>query len=624
MLLPLEFSTTTTITSTDMDTKRWLSLMLRISKTGFQTVLQAETHSSLELAMLVLVAHTQVLDTLARDSLRRNLETILPNTTVTPRLGLSHAIQLRIPLPRRTQVVLVRALSQELALSAWVSLKRNLLLNTMVILRHGLSHVIQLRIPLPRRTQVVPVRAHSQELVLNAWALLRRNRDTLLLKIGMLLAQTPTHGLASAMQLRTLLLKRTQAVLELMKKVLVEKCQASVLNARVSLRENLDLLLNIMVTLRNGLSHAIHLKTLLPKRIQVVLALIMDQRLRDLSQVLELNAWDLPREDLENLLFSTMVTPRLGLSHVIQLRILSLRRIQAVPVRALSLVSVLSAWVSLRRNLDLLLNLMMLLAQILTHGLKNAIQTRTLLPRRTQVVPELILMRRKEALSQVSVLNARVLLRENLDPLLNFMMLLAQTPTHGLTNVMQLRTLLPKRIQAVLELMKKRTKDPSQVSELIAKDLLRENLDLSLNLMMSLVQTPTLGSTSAIQLRTLLLRRTQAVLELMKKALVEKCQELVLTAKDSLKLDLETLLALTLTLGLISATQLRTLPLKRTQVVLELMKKQMVESSQESVLIAKDSPKSKIISLTKSSLETAPVSQIAMVPTALKALTAAE
>jgi len=565
------------------------------------------------------VAHTQVLASLARDSLRRNLlDTILPNTTVTPRNGLSHVIQLRIPLPRRTQVVLVRALSQELVLSAWVSLKRDLLLNIMVTLRNGLNHVIQLRIPLLRRTQVVLAKAHSQELVLNAWALLRSNLDTLLLKIGMLLAQIPTHGLASAIQIRTLLLKRTQAVLELMKKVLLEKCQVSVLNVRVSLRENLDLLLNIMVTLRNGLNHVIHLKTLLPKRIQVVLALIMDQRLRDLSQVLELNAWDLPREDLEDLLFNTMVTPRLGLNHAIQLRILSPRRIQAVPVKALSQVSVLSAWVSLRRNLDLLLNLMMLLAQTQTHGLKNAIQLRTLLPRRTQVVPELILMRRREALSQVLVLNARVSLRENLDPLLNFMMLLAQTPTHGLTNAMQLRTLLPKRIQAVLELMKKRTKDPSQVSELIAKDLLRENLDLSLNLMMLLAQTLMLGSTSAIQLRTLLLRRTQVVLELMKKQMLESFQELVLTAKDSLKLDLETLLALILTLGLTSATQLRILPLKRTQVV------PVKVPSQESALIAKASPKSNIISLTKSSLETAPVSQIAMVPTALKALTAAE
>jgi len=404
MLLLLEFSTTIT-TIMDTHTKRWLSMMV-ISKIGCQIALQVEIHSSLELATLVLVAHTQVLASLARDSLR---EELLPSTMVTTRLGLNHATQLRIPLLRRIQAVLVRALSKMSVSNAWDSLRRDLLLNTMVTPKNGLSHVIQLRTLLPRRTQAVLVRAHSQESVLSAWDSLRRNlllntmvttrlglshvtqlRIPLLRRIQVVLVKAlsqvsvsnawdllrenqqdlllstmviPKIGLPSAIQLKIPLPRRTQVALELiLMKRKEDLSQELELIAKVLPKENL--LHSIMVTLRSGLSHAMHLKTPLLRKIQAELELIMDQRLRDLSQVSVSNAWDSLRENQEDLLLNTMVIPKNGLSHVIQLRIPLLRRIQAVLVlirkilKDPSQVSVSIAWDSLRKNL--LLNTMVI------------------------------------------------------------------------------------------------------------------------------------------------------------------------------------------------------------------------------------------------------------------------
>ena len=77
----------------------------------------------------------------------------------------------------------------------------------------------------------------------------------------------------------------------------------------------------------------------------------------------------------------------------------------------------------------------------------------------------------------------------------------------------QLRTLLPKRIQVVLEpIMVKRQRDHSQVSVLSAKDLLK------LRKMMCHFQLEATmpGQKSATQLRTLSPKRTQMVLVLMK------------------------------------------------------------------------------------------------------------
>ena len=82
----------------------------------------------------------------------------------------------------------------------------------------------------------------------------------------------------------------------------------------------------MMVTTKLGLIHVTQLKILLLKRIQVVLE-HMKRLLRVLSQVLVLNAWDLLR-DILTLMFSMMATSKTGLINVIQLRILSPRKIQ--------------------------------------------------------------------------------------------------------------------------------------------------------------------------------------------------------------------------------------------------------------------------------------------------------
>ena len=221
------------------------------------------------------------------------------------------------------------------------------------------NHVTQLRIPLLRRIQVVLVKALSQVSVSNAWDLLRENQQDLLLSTMVI----PKIGLPSAIQLKIPLPRRTQVALELiLMKRKEDLSQELELIAKVLPKENL--LHSIMVTLRSGLSHAMHLKTPLLRKIQAELELIMDQRLRDLSQVLELIAWDSLKENLADLLLNTMVIAKIGLRHATQLRIPLLRRIQAVLVlirkilKDPSQVSVSIAWDSLRKNL--LLNTMVI------------------------------------------------------------------------------------------------------------------------------------------------------------------------------------------------------------------------------------------------------------------------
>jgi len=173
----------------------------------------------------------------------------------------------------------------------------------------------------------------------------------------------PKIGLPSAIQLKIPLPRRTQVALELiLMKRKEDLSQELELIAKVLPKENL--LHSIMVTLRLGLSHAMHLKTPLLRKIQAELELIMDQRLRDLSQVLELIAWDSLKENLADLLLNTMVIAKNGLRHATQLRIPLLRRIQAVLalIRKIlkdpSQVSVSIAWDSLRKIL--LLNTMVI------------------------------------------------------------------------------------------------------------------------------------------------------------------------------------------------------------------------------------------------------------------------
>jgi len=305
-------------------------------------------------------------------------------------------------------------------------------------------------------------------------------------------------------------------------------------------------LLNTMVINKTGFPCAIQLKTLLLKRIQVVLEPIL-KILRDHSLESELHAKDLHKLKAKMLLDLILT---LGLTSATQLRILSLKRIQAVlePIRKVPRVHsqelALTAKDLLRLEAEMLSDLTPML------GLKNAIQPRIPSLKRTQVVLEHIMERKQRDLSQELVLTAKVLLK------LEVVMSLDLTPMLGLISVIQHRTLSLKRTQVVLEPILKKLKDHSQVSELTAKDLLKKEAKMLLDLILML------GLTSVIQLRTQLLRRTQVVLV---KAL-----------------------------------------------------------SQVLALTARASPKRNIIGLTKSSAEAVMESQIAMVPTVNKELTAAE
>jgi len=140
-----------------------------------------------------------------------------------------------------------------------------------------------------------------------------------------------------------------------------------------------------------------------------------------------------------------MVIIRPGSTHVIQHRILFLRRIQMElvlgknKIRDPSLVSESTAWASLKRSTRAWYSMMV----IIRPGLTHVIQLKTLLLRRIQVVLELIIKRPKEP-SQVLVLTVWASLKSRVTALTFHQMLMAML---GLKNVTQLRTQSLKRIQ---------------------------------------------------------------------------------------------------------------------------------------------------------------------------------
>jgi len=103
---------------------------------------------------------------------------------------------------------------------------------------------------------------------------------------------TTKLGLTCAIQLRTLLLRRIQAVQELGIRELKELSQVSVLNAWALLKDTHTHMYSMMVTAKLGLISAIQHRTHGLRRIQVV-QVLMKMKRKDLSQVSELNAKDL-------------------------------------------------------------------------------------------------------------------------------------------------------------------------------------------------------------------------------------------------------------------------------------------------------------------------------------------
>ena len=96
---------------------------------------------------------------------------------------------------------------------------------------------------------------------------------------------TARLGLTIVTQLKTLLLRRIQVVLELTIRELEEPSQVLVLIAKVSLRDTLTLMFSMMVTNRTGLTNAMVHKIHGPKRTQAELELTKMRRLVVPSQV---------------------------------------------------------------------------------------------------------------------------------------------------------------------------------------------------------------------------------------------------------------------------------------------------------------------------------------------------
>jgi len=271
------------------------------------TANQVETQESKLMVKLVPVALIQVLVLSARDSLKRPTRWL--SMTVTPRLGLMTANQVETHSFKLTVKLEPVALIQVLVLNAKDSVRRLLKRwhSMMEIHRLGLINAIQIKILLPRRTQavLVPLRmrrlmALSQELELSA-----KDSHNRSLKAELNTMVIARLGLINAIQLKTLLPRRTQAVQELMKRELEEDYQESELSAKDSHKRSLKL--NTTVTPRLGLMTAnqeeTHLFRLMDKPV-----------LEDLTQVLVLSAKDLIRKTLMGLInwLNMMVTPRHG------------------------------------------------------------------------------------------------------------------------------------------------------------------------------------------------------------------------------------------------------------------------------------------------------------------------
>ena len=299
-------------------------------KLGLMIVLQVEIHSFQEMEMLVPSLLIQMLVLNARDLPKRRAP-----TTVILKTGFQSATQLKTLLLKRIQVVLVllriqKALrklkkvdhSQVLVLSAKVLHKRKVEITLIQETdKLGLINVMLIKILLLKKIQaeLVPmkirIRDLSQELASNAKVLLKR-------KVKIILIQEMVKpGLTLATQIKTLLPKRTQAALELMRKVKKDHSQVLVLNATVLLK--LRAIRLIMVILKTGFQNAIQIKIPLLKRIQVVLVLSKVLSFMDLSQVLELLAKDSLKRRAP-----TMVILKTGLTSAIQLKTLLLRRTQ--------------------------------------------------------------------------------------------------------------------------------------------------------------------------------------------------------------------------------------------------------------------------------------------------------
>lgn len=191
--------------STITDTRRCLNTMVT-SRIGYQTASQVEIHGLRPLVAPELEDLIQVLESAARDSLKSPAEL---NMMATNKLGLTHVIQLKIPLLRRTQAVpelgmakRLMAHSQESELNAWASLKSQANPAMTETHRLGLMIANQEEIHLFKKMVKPELEVHTQVLELNAKDLIRKLRlinwlnMTVTIRLGSMTAiQVETHGL---------------------------------------------------------------------------------------------------------------------------------------------------------------------------------------------------------------------------------------------------------------------------------------------------------------------------------------------------------------------------------------------------------------------------------------------
>jgi len=326
MLLPLELVLNAKVLPRRED-KASLSTMETV-RHGLMIAIQVETHmlrKMVELVLMLLLLQELVLN--ARDSLKedqgalvKRVLTVWHNTMVILRLGLMIAIQIETHMPKPMEELESTPPLLELVLSARDSPKREdrASLNIMVTHKLGLMTATQEEI-LMLKPMVEPVSMPLlRELELNAKDLLREED-----KASPNTMETPRLGLMTATQVETHMPKK---MVELVLMLLL--LQELVLNARDLPKREDIVLLNIMVTLKLGLTHAIQQEMSQLKRTQVEQELGRRDK-KDHTQALVSNAKDSLRED-QRALLSLTETEMPGLKTAIPPEMFQLKRTQVV------------------------------------------------------------------------------------------------------------------------------------------------------------------------------------------------------------------------------------------------------------------------------------------------------
>jgi hypothetical protein len=268
----------------------WLNTMV-IHRLGLMIAIQIETHMPKPMEEPVSMLLLPELELSVRDSPKREDRASL-NIMATHKLGLMTATQEETHMSKpMVELVLMLLLLQELELNAKDLLREEdkASPNTMVTPRLGLMIAIQIETHMSKPMVVLVSIPLLPELELNAKDLLKRE-DIVLLNIMVILKLGLTHAIQQEMSQ----LKRTQVEQELGRRDKKDHIQALASNAKDSLREDQRALLSLTETEMPGLKTAIPPEMFQLKRIQAV-QVPMRIQTKVLTQVLVLNAKALPK-----------------------------------------------------------------------------------------------------------------------------------------------------------------------------------------------------------------------------------------------------------------------------------------------------------------------------------------